>query len=382
MLPEAACQGEETTMPPRLFVAATHQNVGKTMTSLGLMGNLLNQHKHVGYIKPVGQRTVDAEGVQVDEDALLMEKVFHTQADLQDMNPVRVGKGFTTAFINEGRSNKNLEKQIIEAYERLSKGRDFVVIEGTGHAGVGSVLELSNARVAKILEAPVVMVAPGGVGRPIDEVALNAELLKKEGVKLAGVIINKVKAHKYEQVKDLVIKGFERQGINVLGVMPYDDVLSAPTIGEVKQEINARLINADIPITLLEQPARHFLVGAMSAHQALDYFKPGSLIITPGDREDIILAAIGMAMSEDALERTSMVAAIILTGQTMPHPAIMELIHRSRVPVMTCSKDTYTVASQIHDLLVKISPEEKEKIEHAINLVNQYVDLESLWRDC
>lgn len=367
-------------MPPKLFVAATNQNVGKTMTSLGLMGNLLNQHRRVGYIKPVGQRTVAAEGKQVDEDALLMEKVYHTGAELQDMNPVRVGKGFTTAFINEGRSH-DLEKQIIEAYERISAGRDFVVIEGTGHAGVGSVLNLSNARVAKILQAPVVMVAPGGVGRPIDEVALNAELLKNEGVKLAGVIINKVKAHKYGQIKDLVTKGFERRGIRVLGVIPYDEVLSAPTVGEVVEEINARLINEDILPEAMEQSVKHFLVGAMIAHQALDYFKPGSLIITPGDREDIILAAIGMAMSEGISEQTRMVAAIILTGQTMPPLPILELIQRSKVPVMSCTKDTYTVASQIHDLLVKISPEEKEKIEHAIRLVREHVDMEGLWHD-
>lgn len=364
-------------MPPKLFVAATHQNVGKTMTSLGLMGNLIKQGKNVGYIKPIGQRTMVVDGIQIDEDALLMEDVFHTQARLQDMNPVRVGKGFTTTFINEGKTH-DLEQQIIEAYERISKDRDFVIIEGTGHAGVGSVLDLSNARVAKLLQAPVVMVAPGGVGRPIDEVALNAEVLKSEGVPLAGVIINKVKMEKYDRIKNLVIKGFQRKGIPVLGVMPYDKVLSAPTVLEVMEEINAKLINSDIQRDSLVHPANHFLVGAMSAHQALDYFEAGSLIITPGDREDIILAAIGKALAEKEIERTSMVAGIILTGQTVPHPAIMDLIHRSKVPVMMCSKDTYTVASQIHDLMVKITPAEKTKIAHAIDLVSEHIAIEHI----
>ncbi len=131
----------------------------------------------------------------------------------------------------------------------------------------------------------------------------------------------------------------------------------------------------------LETSVKHNLVGAMSAHQALDYFKPGSLIITPGDREDIILAGIGMAMADES-SQTSMVAGIVLTGHTIPHPAILELIHRSRVPVITCSKDTYTVASQIHDLMVKISPFESDKIEQAIQIVSEYVDIQAICDGC
>jgi len=361
----------------KIFIAATRQNVGKTLLSLGLLGNLHRRQMKIGYIKPVGQRTILAEGVEVDEDALLMERVFVTQSDLQDMNPVRVGKGFTADYIHHGR-NDELERQILEAFARVSEDRDFVVVEGTGHAGVGSVLDLSNARVAKLLDTPVVMVAPAGVGRPIDEVALNYVLLREAGVPLAGVVINKVKMHKYERVQDLVVKGFARKGIKVLGVLPFDDVLSAPTVKEVMEEVGGDLISHDVDEKALEKAVKHNLVGAMSAHQALDYFKPGSLIITPGDREDIILAAIGMALSDKDHEAT-MVSGIVLTGHTIPHPAILELIHRSRIPVITCSKDTYTVASQIHDLMVKIGPGETAKIEHAIKLVGDYVDFKSIY---
>ncbi|MBN1594929.1 AAA family ATPase [candidate division FCPU426 bacterium] len=361
----------------KVFIAATRQNVGKTLMALGLLGNLHQQKRNIGYIKPVGQRTIMTDGYEVDEDALLMEKVFAMGADLQDMNPVRVGKGFTAEYIRHGR-NDELENQILECFARVSAGRDFVVVEGTGHAGVGSVLDLSNARVAKLLNTPVIMVAPGGVGRPIDEVALNYVLLQDAGVPLAGVVVNKVKMHKYERVQELVVKGFARKGIRVLGVLPFDDVLSAPTVGEVMIEVDGDLISHDVDEKALEQPVKHNLVGAMSAHQALDYFKPGSLIITPGDREDIILAAIGMALSDDKREEST-VSGIVLTGHTIPHPAILELIHRSRIPVITCSKDTYTVASQIHDLMVKISPGETAKIEHAIQLIKEHVDVESLY---
>lgn len=364
----------------KVYIAATHQNVGKTLMSLGILGTLSRAGRNVGYIKPVGQRTIVAEGVEVDEDAVLMNRVFHFGGDLQDTNPVRVGKGFTAEYIRHGRSN-HLAEQIQEAFARVSQGRDFVVVEGTGHAGVGSVLDLSNARVAQLLGTPVVMVAPGGVGRPIDEVALNCALLQAAGVPLAGVVINKVKLDKYEQVKELAIKGFAQKGIAVLGVLPFDDILSAPSVKEVMAEVDGALISQDVSEAALEAQVRHFLVGAMSAHQALDYFKPDSLIITPGDREDIILASIGMAMADEQ-DQPHMVSGIVLTGHTIPHPAILELIHRSHIPVITCSKDTYTVASQIHDLMVKITPEESNKIEQAIQLVSQYVDVQAICDHC
>lgn len=361
---------------PRVFVAATHQNNGKTTLSLGLLGMLRSRQMNMGYLKPVGQRTVEAGGIQVDEDALLMEKVFATGAELSDMSPVTVGQGFTAEYILRGQTNE-LEKRIIDAYERVSAGRDFVVIEGTGHAGVGSVFGLSNARVAKILEAPVIMVAPGGVGRPIDEVALNRELLVKEGVELAGVVLNKVQMAKYEHIRKLAKLGFERLGIDVFGVVPYDEVLSAPTIGEVLEEMDAELISEHGDDEPLNHQVKTYLVGAMSTHQALDYFSPGALVIIPSDREDVILAAIGVTMN-DKQRNLETVAGIILTGKSLPHPSIMDLIRHSRVPIMSCAMDTFSVASQVHGLLAKIRPTDYSKIEHATRLVSQYVDFEKI----
>lgn len=364
---------------PNIFIAATHQNNGKTTLSLGLMGALHSYNKNMGYIKPVGQRTMKVDGITVDEDAVLMERVFATGANLQDMNPITVGQGFTTDWIMQPRENEHeLEEAILQAYKRVSLGRDFMVVEGTGHAGVGSVLNLSNARVARILNAPVVIVAPGGVGRPIDEVCLNRELLEKEGVQLAGVVINKVQMSKYEHVRKLVTRGFARLGIKVLGVFPYDDMLPAPSINEVLEDINGELINENLDPQSMNTLVQHYLVGAMSTHQALDYFQPGSLIITPSDREDIILAALGTAAMEKN-KKFDTVAGMVLTGKTLPHPAIMDIIRSSRIPIMVCPQDTFTAASQVHDLLAKIRPADVSKIEHATHLVKDYFDIASIY---
>jgi BioD-like phosphotransacetylase family protein len=288
-----------------------------------------------------------------------------------------VGQGFTAEYILGGQTGE-LEKRILKSYERVSAGKEFTVIEGTGHAGVGSVFNLSNARVAKLLNAPVIMVAPGGVGRPIDEVALNRELLAKEGVELAGVVINKVQMSKYEHIRKLVIRGFQRLDIRVLGVLPYDELLPEPTVREILEESEGELLNENLDEELLNVLVGHYLVGAMSTHQALDYFSPGSLIITPSDREDIILAALGVAVS-DKSKNLETVAGIILTGKIMPHPAIMDLIRHSRIPIISCHKDTFSVASQVHDLMAKIRPTDKTKIEHATRLVGQYVDIAGIF---
>ncbi len=367
---------------PNIFIAATQQNNGKTTLSLGLLGNLKLRNQNFGYIKPVGQRTVPVGDIKVDEDAVLMERVFNTGSNLQDMNPVTVGQGFTTDWIMQTRSEDHpLDESILAAYGRVSAGRDFVVIEGTGHAGVGSVLGLSNARVAKLLNASVILVAPGGVGRPIDEVALNRELLAKEGVELAGVVINKVQASKYEHIRKLATRGFKSLGIKVLGVLPYDDVLPAPSVREVLEETDGELISEHADETLLNTLVKHPLVGAMSTHQALDYFSPGSLIITPSDREDIILAALGVTISDQA-KNLETVAGIILTGKFLPHPAIMDLIRHSKIPIISCAKDTYSVASIVHDLMAKIRSTDLSKIEHATRLVGQYLDINAICPNC
>src|SRR4030042_5894289 len=145
------------------------------------------------------------------------------------MSPIAVEKGFTEKYIV--RPNKDsITRQIKESFRRVCKDQDLVVIEGTGHAGVGSVFDHSNATVAKLLGSKVIIISSGGIGRPIDEIVLNKALFEKEGVKVLGVIINKVLPDKFAKISGFVRKGLERKGINVLGVLPYDPMLARPSI--------------------------------------------------------------------------------------------------------------------------------------------------------
>lgn len=360
--------------PKRIFIAATRQNEGKTTVSLGLIAAFQRLYKAVGFIKPVGQRYVIEDGQQIDEDSVLIEVLCGLKDSLKDMSPIAVEKGFTEQYIRRPKKT-GLLKGIKAAFKNVSESKDVVIIEGTGHAGVGSCFDLSNAMVAHILDSKVVLISSGGVGRPIDEILLNVALFEKSDVKVAGVIINKVMLEKYDKVNELVRKGLKRKGIDVIGVMPYQKLLSTPTVGEISEELKIDFMHGRMNA---HNRVNKILVGAMEPHEAWNYVEEGSLIITPGDREDMIL----MAMSSYLLQptTTARIAGIVLTGGIMPHKRINNLIARSGIPVLFAKDDTYKVTSDIHDLVVKIKPSDNAKAEMAIKMVEKYIDIDFLMK--
>src|SRR6202012_4794173 len=194
------------TTTPRVFIAATRQNDGKTTTSLGLIAALQKHFPRIGYIKPVGQRFVEIEDEKIDEDSVLMESVYRMGSPLVDMSPIAVEPAFTRKYLQSA-NNEALVKKIQKAFDRVAWEKDFVLCEGSGHAGVGSVFDLSNATIAKILGAKVIIVSQGGIGKPIDEVYLNQAVFDREGVEIIGVILNKVLPDKVEFISEFAQRG-------------------------------------------------------------------------------------------------------------------------------------------------------------------------------
>ena len=357
----------------KIFIAATKQNDGKTTASLGLIFNLKDKFKKVAFIKPIGQRYLEEEGVKVDEDSVLIEKVtsaYSVKASLKDMSPVAVEKGFTERYITA--PNKTLiSKQIKEAFSHISKGQDLVIIEGTGHAGVGSVFDHSNAQVARLLGSKVIIISSGGIGRPIDEIVLNRALFDREGVKILGVIINKVLPEKFDKINSLVRKGLKRKGINVLGVIPYNPMLSSPTMGQIFEETGFELLCGK---EYLERYISRIIVGAMRPRDALKYIVDDSLLVTPGDRKDMIMAALLTYRNND--KEKLKISGIVLSGEIIPTTKIMDMLHKAKMPVLLAKADTYTVASSLHDVTVKIRPRDTHKINTVVKLIKDYVDLD------
>jgi BioD-like phosphotransacetylase family protein len=358
------------TSTPRVFIAATRQNDGKTTTSLGLIAALQKNFPRVGYIKPVGQRFVEIEEQKIDEDTVLMDAVYQMNCPLVDMSPIAVEPDFTRKYL-QAANNEALVKKILKAFDRVAWEKDFVLCEGSGHAGVGSVFDLSNARVAKLLGAKVIIVSQGGIGKPIDEIALNQALFEKEGVEIIGVILNKVVGEKIDYVSDFARRGLKRKGLDLLGVIPHEQILSNPSIDLIREELHAELLNNPPTLNTLVDDV---VVGAMGAHNAMKFFKRGVLLITPGDREDILLAAGAMTspQSEEKL------AGIVLTGGLRPSANVLKALQAMPVAVMLAQADSYEVASKVHNLTVKTRPTDGEKISLIRDIVAKNVNLKKI----
>ena len=353
----------------RLFIAATQQNDGKTTLSLGIFGALRKTQGRIGFIKPVGQRFVEIEGHKIDEDTVLIDQTYGIGSPLDAISPIAVEPDFTRRFIQQSNTDL-LVRRIQNSFDRAAWEKDFVIIEGTGHAGVGSVFDLSNARVANLLGSKAILVTQGGIGRPIDEIALNRAVFEKEGVELIGAIMNKVIPEKFEHVVDFARRGFERLGIELLGAVPADPLLSHPTLGQVCKAVRGDFINAR---TSSRRLVRHVLIGDMGTGHLLTLFQPGTLLITPGDRDDVVLAALSLTA-----KHPRGICGLVMSSGNQPHESVMKLVQENELPVIMSRMDSYSIASRLHSMTVKTLPGDNEKIQRIQSLVEQHVNVERI----
>ncbi|MGE4169756.1 MAG: phosphotransacetylase family protein [Candidatus Margulisiibacteriota bacterium] len=357
----------------KVFVAATRQNDGKTLTSVGLFHALSQRFAKTAYMKPVGQQYLVIDGKKIDKDVVLFQKIYGLTHPLADMSPIAVPKGFTENYIlNPNR--EHLVQKIKTGYQNLAEHHDCLLIEGTGHAGVGSVFDLSNADVAELLGAKVILVSLGGLGKSIDEILLNKALFDLKGIELVGVIVNKIHPEKYDKIVPLVRQGLERHGIRLLGALPMVNMLSKPSVAELCEDLNATLLCGEVG---LNNPIKRFVIGDMLPHDALDTFSPNTILIVPANSEGLIMTALyGNLLESDS---SSFVSAIIFTGKADPHEKILSVIRHSKIPVMQVRDDSFTVATKINNMIVKLRAEETEKIKTAQALIEQYVDIETVY---
>ena len=389
----------------RIYLAATGMNRGKTTTSIGLLAGLIHRGVEIGFTKPVGQRYAIVDEIPADEDAILVRAVYGLPDSLSSMSPVHIPRGFTRAYI-AGDVVDDLGARIRTAFEAVSRGRDMVLVEGTGHAGVGAVIGLSNAEVAAMLGAPAVIVSEGGVGKPIDEIVLNRALFARHGVEVVGAIVNKVDVDTHPALPETLERGLARHGIALLGVLPFRPLLSNPTLSMLCQQLAGDLLH---PGTDLDRLIERVEIGAGQAGHVLERLGPGSLLIVPGDREDLIQALVTLTLmgrpegaggpdpamlraaadgrgsgrggsGDDGVGRPAVVrpdiAGIVLTGDHEPAPRVLRSIRAADLFAYRVAEDTYRVASEVHDLLVKTHPEDREKIALIQALVAEHLDVD------
>ena len=378
----------------QVYLAATGQNRGKTTTSIGLLDGFLRRGLETRFMKPVGQRTVIEQGTPADEDAILVRNVFGLTDPMTVMSPVHIPRGFTKSYIN-GDIVEDLGARIRQAHRAVSRSGEILLIEGTGHAGVGAVIGLSNATVAAMLGAPAIIVSEGGVGRPIDEIVLNASHFASHGVRVAGAIVNKVDLDAQPGIVRTLDRGLALHGIPLLGVLPYRPILSNPTLAMILEGVHGETVH---PGPDLDRVIGGVAIGAMEPAHMLERVEPDTLVIVPGDREDVILTLTTAhltgtrspgapgASSGPAAEAASGAASsgraqaaalgLVLTGGYRPRPAILEAIRRADLFATIVPEDTYVVASEVHDLLVKTHSADAGKIEMIKELVWEHLKID------
>ena len=354
----------------RIFIAATRMNDGKTTTSLGLYSALNDGEKKIGYIKPVGQRFVDVNGEKIDEDSFLLTKTFDVSVPIQAMSPIVVDKDFTKNYLDDSASiYPKIVNRLCRSFDRAAYEKDYIIIEGTGHAGVGSVFDLSNAEVANILNAKVIIVASGGIGRPIDEIALNQALFEKAGADIIGVIINKVQSDKLDFIKHYCGQALEKMNLKLLGVIPENAKLSEPSLSQIIHEIRGECLNTTNNIQ--SKKIKKVVIGAKTGLSTIDDIEEGTLIITSGDREDIIQPCIKS-------NKASMLSGIILANAITPNDATLEDIQTSEIPFILSNDSSYSVISRMNKMNIKTQPHDIDKISIIKEILKSNIDLKEI----
>jgi len=354
-----------------IFITSTRHNEGKTLVTLGLTSAFDGKVRGVGYMKPVGKGSVEFAGEKIDHDAVLIKEACHIPAFVRDMGPVCYD-GFPTQWISaEGR--EAVVKKIQASFNRISANHELMVIEGTGNAAAGAAFGLSNAFMAKQLNAKVVLVASGGVGKPTDEIFLNKTFCDQAGVEVLGAIVNKAYPTEFQRIDQWMRRTLGSMGVRLLGVIPYEEELARPTMLNLFERFRGRVINGE---STMGEPLGTVVLGAMGAPAALEQLVGHVTLICPADREDVLVSALSAMYLSG--RKDFALASVVITGKAKLSEMVTRMIRRTALSVLHVDADAFSVASEVQAGNFKILPGDAPKIQRAIEIVRDRVDLDAM----
>ncbi len=355
-----------------IYVAASSQHVGKTTSTLGLVANFSKRGLKVGYCKPVGQKHIDVNHLKVDKDAVLFADLIKFDIDPKVHSPVILGQGSTSAYLDHPEAY-DLETRITGAAEALSEKHDLIIFEGTGHPGVGSVADLSNARVAKMLNAGVILIVEGGIGSTIDMMNLSLSLFREEGVEVIGVIINKVRKDKMDKVERYVSKWMEKESLNLLGLLPYDQTLAYPLMSTIAGAINGVVTHNEENI---DNRIEDILAGSLIELKELKNLQ-GLLLVAAARNIDKSIKKI-ISITELVNIPYCPIAGIVATGAGQIEGESLEYVMKHKIPLVRTNLDTYGSVIKISRIEVKINRSTPWKVQRAIELIERNIVLDGI----
>ena len=341
----------------RLVFASMREAAGKTSMIVGL-GKALGVP--FGYMKPFGDRLLYRKKRLWDYDSALIANIF----DLGE-NPEDISIGFDHSKLRFMYDEDGTRAKLHELLSNIENGREIVFIEAGRDMGYGISVNLDPVFVARCTGASLVIVLRGEERTLLDDITFIKRHLDLEGVPFAGVIVNR--AYDKDDFAMTYEPAITEMGVRVLGVVPYEAELTHPSVGFLSEILFAKVIAGQVGLATV---AKNIFVGAMSADAARRYAgfgKPRKLVITSGDRSDMILAA---------LEGDT--AGIVLTNNISPPSAIISKAAEMGVPLLLVPDDTYQTAKQIDNAQYLLKRDETDKIDLLEGLVRENVDLDAI----
>lgn len=362
-------------MAHKLFIAATGQNSGKTTTSLSLLHLARQRYGRVGFIKPLGPKPMVHNGEVADKDAVLMAQILDQEHLLPLMSPVVLLPGDTRKAVEGVIDVRQMEQKIIEACAELEKQCDFLIIEGAGHTGVGSVLKLSNARIAKMLEAPVLMVTGGGIGNAVDRVSLNMALFQREQVDVRAVLINKIHPNKRTKVLRTLEKAFADEPFEVLGGFNYQPILANPTLRRLSRILDLPIMGESGDGACI---VHQIQIGAASTQRVTELLGESSLVIVTSSRDELLVT---LTVLYKLPEYRSKIAGLLIPGTQPVGKITQQILDNSGIPYMRApTMTTAQIYQKVTADVSKITAEDTEKIALIEQLAEKRLDMEQLVR--
>lgn len=360
-------------MACKIFIAATGQHCGKTTTSLALLLLARAHGLRVGFLKPLGPKPTHFAGYDGDRDAALIAELFDLSEDFPLMSPVVLQSDTTRRIIDGEISAAAFIPRIIEACDALEKKCDLLIIEGAGHAGVGSVAGLSNAEMARLLDAPVMMVTEGGIGRVIDAVSLNLCMFREQGVAVRCVVANKINPVKRTQTLDYLNRALTHHGLEVMGGFNYQPVLANPTLRRISRLIG-RPLHGDA-----HQASRiiyHVQIGAPSTWRVAELLQENTLLIVTSSRDELLVTLANLYQMAEYRDK---IVGLVIPGIIAVSHITQKILDHSGIPYLRTTKHT---TAELHNLITedvsKITAEDQEKIDLLQQLVPERFNLEAL----
>jgi BioD-like phosphotransacetylase family protein len=346
-----------------LYLVSTESASGKTALCVGLGKRLQREGFSVGYMKPVSLAAKRLEGEVVEEDAQFIKSELGLKEPVSDLVPIPLDSLAVESIM---RKHKWLDypERLMQVYERVSEGKEVMLIEGVGRLSAGSLIGLPANKVCALLDGKALTVLKYNELLALDPVLFYRQTL---GDSMIGAVINSVPERQMESAQEIAKPYLQREGILVYGILPEERFLMSVSVRQLAEALGAELVCC---VEKAEELVEDLMVGAMSADIALSYFrrKQNKAVITGGDRSDIQLAALQTATK-----------CLILTGNLHPQDMILGLAERHGVPIIVSKHDTLTTVEIVERFFGRSRFQQRNKIQRFEELLEEHFDFTGLY---